>query len=484
MIRFSHYRVVCALIALGCGARGAELELASYKSPTYPTLARLARIAGTVVLEFEVNAERAASAVVLVSGHPLLAPSAKENLLTWRFVPGTEPDAPGRQRVTYVFEFSTEFADGYYDPKQERVQFEGTQLVRVRTSPSGTLLAKECPDTAVNAAPGVVSAADSVTLSRSGCYGTCPSYEVTLYADGRVEWQGHSFVAAAGERKYQVPEAEARRLIESFQSAEVQGLCGDYSRGVTDSASALVEMNIGGHRKSIHDYAASSPPWFQRLRNEIDRVGTTHDLRHGEAGTEPLVHIQEEYLPKPGLTDLMIAASRSDVTELRKLIAMGAQVDEMDSSGWTALMYASAAHAGSSAVDALLQAGASAKHVSPYGDTVLMAASLTGDFDQDLARLGANIDAQNRDGVSALMLLADRNRPDEIKAALKAGANAKLVDRSGHSAEGYLDATNCLRSLVRGFQPFMVITGPCPAGDRGEFRKSRKMLRSAANRHR
>ena len=72
---------------------------------------------------------------MLVSGHPLLAPSAKDNLLTWRFVPGPELDAPGRKRVTYVFEFATEFADGYYDPKQESVQFDGMQLVRVRTSP-------------------------------------------------------------------------------------------------------------------------------------------------------------------------------------------------------------------------------------------------------------------------------------------------------------------------------------------------------------
>ena len=264
----------------------------------------------------------------------------------------------------------------------------------------------------------------------------------------------------------------------------MQGLCGNYSRSVTDSAAALVEISIGGPVKSIHDYAESSPRWFQRLRDEIDRVGATHDLRHGEAGTEPLVRIQEEYLPKPGLTDLMTAASRSDVTEVRKLIAMGAPPDEVDASGWTALMYASAARTGSSAVEALLQAGASAKHVSPYGDTILMAASLSGFFDQDLARLGANINAQNRDGVSALMLLADRNRPDEIKAALKAGANAKLVDRSGHSAEAYLDATNCLRSLVRGFQPFMVVSGPCPAGDKEEFRKSRKMLRSAGNRRR
>ena len=113
-----------------------------------------------------------------------------------------------------------------------------------------------------------------------------------------------------------------------------------------------------------------------------------------------------------------------------------------------------------------------------------MAASLLGYFDEDLARTGANINAQNRDGVSALMLLADRNRPDEIKAALKAGANAKLTDRHGHSALDYLDTTNCHKSLVRGFQPFMVLTGPCRAAEEGDFRKSRKMLRTATNRRR
>lgn len=484
LIGFSHFRYVCALIALGSVARGAELRLASYKSPTYPSLARQARIAGTVVLEFEVNAERGPSAVELVSGHPLLAASAKDNLLTWRFLPETEPDPPGRNRVTYIFEFSAGFADGYYNPNQERAQFEGTQLVRVRTAPSGALLAKDCPDGPAKAAYEVVSAVDSVTLSRSGCYGTCPSYGVTLYADGRVEWKGHSFIAAAGERKYQVPEAEARRLVERFQSAEVRGLCGDYGQSVTDNAFVLVEISIGGQLKSIHDYAASSPRWFRQLRDEIDRVGATHDLRHGEAGTEPLVHIQQEYLPKPGFTDLMNAASRSDVTKVRRLIAGGALVDEVDSSGWTALMYASAAKSNSSAADELLRAGASARHVSPYGDTILMAAALIGFFAEDLARLGANINAQNRDGVSALMLLADRNRPDEIRAALKAGANARLTDRHGHSAVDYLDATNCHKSLVRGFQPFMVVTGPWQAADEGDFRKSRKMLRTATNRRR
>ncbi len=212
----------------------------------------------------------------------------------------------------------------------------------------------------------------------------------------------------------------------------------------------------------------------------MTREGGQRPLRHCEPGAEALVHIQEEYLPKPGTTALMRAAARAEIAEARRVIAMGAQVDKVDASGWTALMYASAAWSGAAVVDELLKAGATPKHVSLYGDTILMSASLTGHFDGDLARLGANLNAQNRDGVSALMLLAARGRPAEIRAALKAGANAKLTDRNGHAAVDYLDATNCHKSLVRGFKSFMEVTGPCKAADKGDFGKSRKMLQSAA----
>ena len=56
-----------------------------YKVPTYPKAARLARIAGTVILGFTVDAAGTPSAIQVVSGHPLLAACARENLSTWKF---------------------------------------------------------------------------------------------------------------------------------------------------------------------------------------------------------------------------------------------------------------------------------------------------------------------------------------------------------------------------------------------------------------
>lgn len=288
--------------------------------------------------------------------------------------------------MTYVFEFSDDLADGYYDPKKERFVFEGPRLIRVRTAPSGTLSASDCPDGPVAAPSEPILATDSVTLSRSGCYGTCPSYEVTLFGDGRVRWKGDGFVEVVGERSYQIEPNIAEKVLQRFRSPEVLGLCSDYSQSVTDSPSSLTDIAVSNARKTIHDYASSSPAWFRQLQTEIDSAAQTHSMRHGDPVTEPLIYIQGEYLPKPGLTDLMRSAARGDVSSLKKLITAGARLEDTDASGWTALMYAAASYSSGQALDELVRAGANRSHRSPFGDTALMASALKGNFDEDLAK--------------------------------------------------------------------------------------------------
>lgn len=107
-----------------------------------------------------------------------------------------------------------------------------------------------------------ILATDSVTLSRNGCYGTCPSYEVTRCGDGRVRWKGDGFVEAVGERNDQV-----------------LGLCGDYSQSVTDSAFSMTDIVVSNARKIIHDYASSSPVWFGNCKRS-----STPQHRHTPCG--------------------------------------------------------------------------------------------------------------------------------------------------------------------------------------------------------
>jgi periplasmic protein TonB len=55
--------------------------------PMYPPLARQARIQGTVLLQAEISKDGTIENLRLISGHPMLAPSAIEAVKQWRYKP-------------------------------------------------------------------------------------------------------------------------------------------------------------------------------------------------------------------------------------------------------------------------------------------------------------------------------------------------------------------------------------------------------------
>jgi len=55
--------------------------------PTYPPLARSARIQGTVVLQALISKDGSIENLHLVSGHPMLAPAAIEAVKQWKYKP-------------------------------------------------------------------------------------------------------------------------------------------------------------------------------------------------------------------------------------------------------------------------------------------------------------------------------------------------------------------------------------------------------------
>lgn len=68
--------------------------------PLYPIIARAARIQGVVKIKVTTDGKNVTSADV-VSGPPMLAKSAKESVLTWKFL--------GHSPVTFIATFDYEF---------------------------------------------------------------------------------------------------------------------------------------------------------------------------------------------------------------------------------------------------------------------------------------------------------------------------------------------------------------------------------------
>ncbi len=168
----------------------------------------------------------------------------------------------------------------------------------------------------------------------------------------------------------------------------------------------------------------------------------------------------------PGATSLMHAAAQRDVAKVRVLIHSGARVWDSDVNGWTPLMYA-AVHGDSAILRILIAAGADVNQHSLLGNTPTMISAARGDFHNEFVRAAANLNAQNAAGTTTLMILAARAGPDEISAALKAGADVAVQDKENRTALDYLYLANCGKSPIRE-QPLtqaVPARNPCSALD-------------------
>jgi protein TonB len=74
--------------------------------PTYPPLARQARIQGTVVLQAQISKTGDIENLQLVSGHPMLAPAAIEAVKQWKYKPYLLNGEPVEVETTVQVNFS------------------------------------------------------------------------------------------------------------------------------------------------------------------------------------------------------------------------------------------------------------------------------------------------------------------------------------------------------------------------------------------
>jgi len=74
--------------------------------PSYPALARQARIQGSVVLQAEIGRDGSIQNLHLISGHPMLAPSAVEAVKQWKYKPYILNQQPVEVETTITVNFS------------------------------------------------------------------------------------------------------------------------------------------------------------------------------------------------------------------------------------------------------------------------------------------------------------------------------------------------------------------------------------------
>jgi uncharacterized protein DUF6438/ankyrin repeat protein len=244
-----------------------------------------------------------------------------------------------------------------------------------------------CPDAAASNPPAdTVQPADFVEFERTSCFGPCPVYKVQIRGDGQVTWPPRSFGQAGATAA--VDPVRARALLEKLRTNGFWSLCASYSLGATDGATVITTLHIAGQEKRVSDYFDSGPKLLHDFEIEIDGLVDTHLRLHGDPRLESVAGLRRPGLgagysissnlrpdaegAKPGLTPLMRAGAKGDLAEIRSQLSSGVDPNGQDSSGWTALMYATQTDR-TEAMKILLDAGASPNTLSYLGQTALMA---------------------------------------------------------------------------------------------------------------
>ena len=117
-----------------------------------------------------------------------------------------------------------------------------------------------------------------VALRRTACFGTCPVYEVTLYGDGRVDFEGADYVKVRGAGSATIRTEDLRQLLVEIEKSGFFSLKDSYENYmVTDNPTAITTISFQGRKKTIVHYHGdkTAPEALSRLEDAIDETAGT-----------------------------------------------------------------------------------------------------------------------------------------------------------------------------------------------------------------
>ena len=328
----------------------------------------------------------------------------------------------------------------------------------------------------------------AMTLSRSGCMGSCPAYTVTVSTEGIVFDGGFSVVAAGKHRDTASPTA-VRELAKKFIDDDFYSMEEKYVAGVTDCPTYVLSISIDGHNKEVMDYVGEwegMPGVIAELEEDVDTFARTERWIEGGKGlVEALKAEKYDFTTVSAQVILKEAATRGEVATMKELLQAGVPLRPLpapkpkesymgipfDHVGWL-----NAASRHGDALQVFIDAGAS-KHDQEDKDLALVQAADSGDVSSvraligyganpnvDLSKLivtesGGGMTMQGQGAGSVLIKAAHSGNPDMVREILRYHPNLEAKDREGKTAifaaGDYLNTdkdgarVECIRLLIQ-----------------------------------
>lgn len=303
----------------------------------------------------------------------------------------------------------------------------------------------------------------AITLQRSGCFGTCPSYTVTVRTDGIV-FEGGGYVVASGRYSASTNAEDVRQLAKKFLVADFYSMDSSYRASVTDNPTYMLSITIDGRTKEVEDYVGSwvgMPAIITELEDEVDTFARTDRWIEGTPGLVPTLEEDKfDFRTVEAQVMLKEAASRGAVTALQQLLDSGVPLEPMPAPrpqepnlvlpfqdvGWL-----NAASGHFEALKILISAGAS-KNDQNDKDLALAGAARSGNVasaraltdyganpNADLSALtvwesGAGMSFGANGAGSILIYAAESGNPEMVREILKYNPKLEARDSRGRTA--------------------------------------------------
>ena len=313
-----------------------------------------------------------------------------------------------------------------------------------------------------------------ITLSRTGCYGSCPSYTVEIHGDGTVLYDGGRYVAITGSHRASISSDAVSQMVEAFRAADYFSLRDKYMWGATDLPTYTTSISIDGKTKEVVDYAGEAvgmPASVSKLEDAIDRLSGVERWTKGNRETVPALTQEKFDFKSPQASEILAnVAQRGNADAVRDLLAAGVTMSTepvttgrgmhgtaLENAAWRgdvemlrallssglndpdAKTKALERAAGAGRIDAVrLLIGSGANPIAPK---VLVGAAGSGipAVVQEILKYKPDVNSRDEDGHTALLACLQPyhtsdenvNSKEVIRILLNAGADPNIADKRG-----------------------------------------------------
>lgn len=188
-----------------------------------------------------------------------------------------------------------------------------------------------------------------ITLSRTGCLGSCPAYDVTIEGNGLVTFRADAYdggdepedefdddmfgpsVALVGVHRAQIDPASVDALIEKFRTANFLALRDEYNSQTFDIPSQTIRLDTGRRIKSVWDHGGEDvgmPQSVSDLQDAIDQTAGSARWVVGSNGLiEALAAEKFDFRSPEAARALFFSIPEGGDATLREFVVRGAPLE-------------------------------------------------------------------------------------------------------------------------------------------------------------